>query len=242
MVAAPPGDLYTPFPRGHPIEEGFQSSEEGSDLHSPIIEVPYPPDGTFIGFITLEPLLIHMDTPPKKVRYHLGHLTLPDVTTSLVPPHYDSRYVPDVQIPGPHILETLQAPNSTPVHYDPLHHNTHHAYGLHQHSILDLDSQPARSQLPALSPPSEFNFNIPQTRLSEPQLTVAHVLPPSTSSRATNTMSSTTGDRKQQQITASVKASTSATGSNPGSTRPPRREASTTVIACRQWCASFVHL
>lgn len=47
MVAAPPGDLYTSFPRGPQIEEGFQSSEEGSDLHSPIIEVPYPPpDGT----------------------------------------------------------------------------------------------------------------------------------------------------------------------------------------------------
>lgn len=43
MVAAPTGDLY--FPRGPVTEEGFQSSEEGSDLHSPIFEVPYPQEG-----------------------------------------------------------------------------------------------------------------------------------------------------------------------------------------------------
>lgn len=67
MVAAPPGDLYTPFPRGHPIEEGFQSSEDGSDLHSPIIEAPYPPpDGTLIVSINSLLELIHMDTSYKK--------------------------------------------------------------------------------------------------------------------------------------------------------------------------------
>lgn len=182
-----------------------------------------------------------MDTLPKKVRYHLGHLTLPGVTTSLVPPPYDARYpIHDlsIQIPDPHILETLQVPSSTTIHYDPIPHNTHPDYGLQQHSILHMGSQSGRLQLPALSPPSEFNFNIPQTRLSEPQLNVSHVLPSPTTSRTTNTMPSTSGDRKQQQITTSGKGTASGAGSNAGSTRPPRREASTTVIACRQWCAS----
>lgn len=45
MVAAPTGDLYAHFPRAPVTEEGFQSSEEGSDLHSPIFEVPYPHEG-----------------------------------------------------------------------------------------------------------------------------------------------------------------------------------------------------
>lgn len=170
---------------------------------------------------------------------------LPDVTTSLGPPSYDARYPGSglsVQIPVPHLLETLQGPNST-VHYEPLPPNAHPSYGMHHHHpLLDMEAQPARAHLPALSPPSEFNFNIPQTRLSEPQLTVAHVLPPSTSSRIPNTMASATGDRKQQHINAPVKGTPSAPGSNAGSTRPPRREASTTVIACRQWCASFASL
>lgn len=47
MVTALHGDLYIPFPHSQLIEEGFQSSEEGSDLQSPIFEVPYPQDGAF---------------------------------------------------------------------------------------------------------------------------------------------------------------------------------------------------
>lgn len=47
MVASSNGDLYTPFPHMSGIEEGVQSSEEGSDLHSPIFEASYATqDGT----------------------------------------------------------------------------------------------------------------------------------------------------------------------------------------------------
>ncbi|OBZ70696.1 hypothetical protein A0H81_09310 [Grifola frondosa] len=52
-----------PFPHMPAIEEGFQSSEEGSDLHSPIFEAPYTNDP----------------------RYHLGHLNFHDVATHLLP-------------------------------------------------------------------------------------------------------------------------------------------------------------
>lgn len=48
MVASSNGDLYTPFPHMPVIEEGVQSSEEGSDLHSPVFEASYAtPDGTY---------------------------------------------------------------------------------------------------------------------------------------------------------------------------------------------------
>lgn len=47
MVAAANAELYTPFPPSLVIEDGVQSSEEGStsDIHSPIFESAYPQDG-----------------------------------------------------------------------------------------------------------------------------------------------------------------------------------------------------
>lgn len=44
MVAAANAELYTPFPPSLVIEDGIQSSEEGStsDIHSPIFEPAYP--------------------------------------------------------------------------------------------------------------------------------------------------------------------------------------------------------
>ena len=47
MVASAGTDLYNPFPPNLVIEDGVQSSEEGSnsDIHSPVFDVPYPPEG-----------------------------------------------------------------------------------------------------------------------------------------------------------------------------------------------------
>ncbi|KAI0319115.1 hypothetical protein OF83DRAFT_1170514 [Amylostereum chailletii] len=43
MVASVNKDLYTPFPKPFIPDEGFHSSEDGSDLHSPVFEQqPYP--------------------------------------------------------------------------------------------------------------------------------------------------------------------------------------------------------
>ena len=48
MVASSNGDLFTPLPHMTVMEEGIQSSEEGSDLHSPVFEPSYAtPDGTY---------------------------------------------------------------------------------------------------------------------------------------------------------------------------------------------------
>ncbi|KAI0074422.1 hypothetical protein K474DRAFT_1601483 [Panus rudis PR-1116 ss-1] len=214
MVAAPSGDLYAPFPRSQTIEEGFQSSEEGSDLHSPVFEVPYPQD----------------------VRYHLGHLTVPDVaTTSFIPPSsFDARYAVQeltVQIPDAHLLETLQHPNSTAVqHLLPPSHS-HSEYGLQQPPMLHMDPQPGRLQVPNISPVDEFAFNLPQTSLPEPHLSLSHEPLSSTSSRARLSMPS---PEQKHQISPSTRKAAPASGGNATPSRPPRREASSTVIACRQ--------
>lgn len=46
MVVARNAEVYTPFDHSIVVEDpGVQSSEEGSDLHSPTFEVPVPQDG-----------------------------------------------------------------------------------------------------------------------------------------------------------------------------------------------------
>ena len=59
------GDIYHPFHRTTVVEEGFQSSEEGSDLHSPIFEGPYPQEGAYT--LSVRSLyMIHMPFLTKK--------------------------------------------------------------------------------------------------------------------------------------------------------------------------------
>ncbi|KAH8107663.1 hypothetical protein BXZ70DRAFT_1013538 [Cristinia sonorae] len=214
MVAAPTGDLY--FPRGPVTEEGFQSSEEGSDLHSPIFEDPYPP----------------------VVRYHLGHqISLPDVHASSLVPPYDARYpIHDinVQIPDQHLIGPLQVPSPPSLHIHQQPHPPHSDYGLHHHGLLDLTPhQSGRHDLSTLSPPDNFSYNLPQTRLPEPQLNLSHEPPHPTSTRRTQSIAPI--DTKQRIVPAtSAKGAAPSPSSNAAPTRPPRREASTAVIACRQ--------
>ena len=66
MVAAANADLYTPFPPSLVIEDGVQSSEEGStsDIHSPIFEAAYPQDGkhSLLASSVRDGLVTHMTT------------------------------------------------------------------------------------------------------------------------------------------------------------------------------------
>ena len=50
MVSSVGNELYSPYPPNLAIEDGVQSSEEGStsDVHSPVFEVPFPADGRLI--------------------------------------------------------------------------------------------------------------------------------------------------------------------------------------------------
>ena len=45
MVASTNADIYSPFHQPMINEDGPQSSEEGSGLHSPVFGAPYPTHG-----------------------------------------------------------------------------------------------------------------------------------------------------------------------------------------------------
>lgn len=181
-------------------------------------------------------LSVHMAFARKKVRYHLGHhISLPDVHPSLVPP-FDARYpIHDlnVQIPEPHLIgTTLQVPSPTSIHH--VHQHPQPDFGLQQHSLLDIaPHHSSRHDLASLSPPDSFSFNLPQSRLPEPHMNLSHEPHPPASSRRTHSIAPI--DTKQRALPATSTKGSAPSSSNPAPTRPPRREASTAVIACRQW-------
>lgn len=180
-------------------------------------------------------LKIHMAVDHKKVRYHLGHhISLPDVHSSLVPP-FDARYpIHDlsVQIPEQHLIGSIQVPSPTSLHAHQQPHPPQPDFGMQQHSLLDLaPHHSGRHDLSTLSPPEAFSFNLPQTRLSESQLILSHE--PHPSSRRTHSIAPI--DTKQRLMPATSTKGSALSSSNATPTRPPRREASTAVIACRQW-------
>lgn len=186
-------------------------------------------------------LIIHMDINHKKVRYHLGHhISLPDVHSSPLVPSYDARYpIHDinVQIPEQQLLGPLQVPSPTSLHVHQQPHPAQSDYGLHHHGLLDLAPQHSgRHDLSTLGPSDTFSFNLSPTSIPESQFHLSHEQPPHpTSSRRTHAIAPI--DTKQRPTPAnSTKGIASPPSSNAAPTRPPRREASTAVIACRQWC------
>ncbi|KAI0338268.1 hypothetical protein BDW22DRAFT_1415626 [Trametopsis cervina] len=221
MVAAAAIDLYTPFPTNLTIEDGVQSSEEGStsDIHSPVFEVPYPAD----------------------VRYHLNHqLHVPDASTPLVPAPFDARYSTQhdlsIQPPAPHLLGTLQPPGSATMQQMLPH--SHVDYTRIHHPVLDLNigSPPLVHNPNTLSPAEEYSFNLPQSRFHEQQQLRASYAAPPSSAPGSIIMSSYEQKPQPPQRASPSGKSNMAGSSSPGPAGPsrPRREASTVVIACRQ--------
>ena len=95
MVASSNGDLYTPFPHMSVMEEGVQSSEEGSDLHSPIFEASYAtPDGTYT-LSRCSAYRVHMSFLRKKP----GIITLATSTTMFLTSSYRPRRPLTLAIP-----------------------------------------------------------------------------------------------------------------------------------------------
>ncbi|OCH89059.1 hypothetical protein OBBRIDRAFT_733272 [Obba rivulosa] len=211
MVAAAHGGLYPPYPRVPIFEEGFQSSEEGSDLHSPTFEAPYP----------------------QEVRYHLANLDFPpNVSTNLLPTPFDARYTApgiNAQVRDPNLLDTVQIPSSAPVHHLPQPQCT---LGLHEQQMLELGGPSARLQSASLSPPANYSFNLPQNRLPDPGSRITQDQPPVYPPRGAIGLTST--EHKSQPAQSSPSERSASSANNGSSTRPPRREASNVVIACRQ--------
>ncbi|EMD33836.1 hypothetical protein CERSUDRAFT_117900 [Gelatoporia subvermispora B] len=211
MVATAHGGLYAPYSRMPVFEEGFQSSEEGSDLHSPTFEAPYP----------------------QEVRYHLANIDFPpDVATNLLPTPFDARYTApglNTHVRDSHLLETIQMPSSATGHHL---HQPQSTLGLHEQQMLELGGSSARLQSASLSPPASYAFNLPQNRLPGPQSRLAQDQHLSYSPRGAIGLSST--EQKAQPAQPSSSERDTSSPQNGSSTRPPRREASNVVIACRQ--------
>ncbi|PIL36283.1 transcription factor [Ganoderma sinense ZZ0214-1] len=220
MVASSNGDLYTPFPHMPIIEEGVQSSEEGSDLHSPIFDAPYA-------------------TPD--ARYHLDHYAYSDVSTQLLPPPtsaFDARYSAPTVDPhsrDPHILETLQVPSPTTIHHHLPPSHPLPDLALHGHPMLDLGISSSRFHPAVMNAATEYSMHLSQpSRIPEQQVRLSGDAVQSFPSRQPTTMIVAESKPQISLPSAAGPVRSNPSGSNPASTRPPRREASTVVIACRQ--------
>ncbi|TFY79931.1 hypothetical protein EWM64_g4083 [Hericium alpestre] len=100
MVASVNDELYTPFPRITHIDEGFQSSEEGSELHSPIFEQP---------FLHLSPAARYQGIDPA----HLPN-TNNLITSSF---QHDQFFDPDLR-DGAHMIDGLPGISLSPYNTD----------------------------------------------------------------------------------------------------------------------------
>ncbi len=147
----------------------------------------------------------------------------------------------NIHSPPPHLLGTLQVPSPTAMqHLLPLPHS-HVPYTRAQHPVLDLGMEPpstVRSPT-ALSPAEEYSFNLPPNGLPEQHMPRAtYSAMPSTTQ---GPIVMTPPDQKSQPpLRASPSGKSNAAGSSPATSSQagpsrPRREASTVVIACRQW-------
>ncbi|KAH9949097.1 hypothetical protein B0H21DRAFT_169579 [Amylocystis lapponica] len=209
MVASTNGDLYIPFSRLPTMEEGFQSSEDGSELHSPSYEGSYPPDA----------------------RYTFGQLDFHDIPPALLPTAFDGRFntpTGNAQPRDPHMLQTLQIPSSAAVQDLPPH--LHPELVLHPHPIVDLSGQSTCLQSSTLGP-ADYAFDMRHSRPSDQHLRISHDPRPVYTSRHSTMIS----DVHTPEI--SLPSSIGKSGGSESSATSPRsirRETSTVVIACRQ--------
>ncbi|KAL0957013.1 hypothetical protein HGRIS_003114 [Hohenbuehelia grisea] len=210
MVASVNSDLYAPFPAAMVLEEGPQSSEEGSGLHSPVFGPPFGP--------------LHGDS---SIRYQHDH---PDVQHAAVilAAQFDYTAPPLNMQQAPLLNTHLEIPNPGAHHDHAIYPST---FSLSRNQLgLDLPTQSTdKSRLPPLGHTSggavEFNFTPSQRRLPggqshDPSLT-----------RVTGNMPgmSIDGDHR---VSASAPSSERAESSAPK--RESRKESSSVVIACRQ--------
>ncbi|KAJ8501742.1 hypothetical protein ONZ45_g12033 [Pleurotus djamor] len=214
MVASVNSDLYTPFlPQGMILDEGPQSSEEGSGLHSPVFGVPFATP--------------HGDN---NVRYQPDRSDVHHAP-AIVSAQYD--YSPPtlaIQQQTP-LLASLQAPTNGAQHHVTYTSN----FSLSRNHLglnLPIQSGTEKSRLPP--PPvhagdivGDHNLSPSQRRLPGSQSHDQSLprLPGNTPGMTLD------GDHKAPAPSAE-RTEPSAATKNP--TRESRKESSTLVIACRQ--------
>ncbi|KAI0291612.1 hypothetical protein B0F90DRAFT_1671449, partial [Multifurca ochricompacta] len=211
MVTSSIHEQYTPFPYPRPIPleyyEGFQSSEEESELH-------YPPfEQQFTAFLPMEP----------------SDSLLP--RDSLIAPSYNSQYYIQSQGFGaPHHGYPKEPPNTAISYNAPVELRTQSFTS----SAYELAMPHC---FPSLMNPALNRFTSVDAHSSTPQINPSHFNPshpPASESTPIPQPPSTTSADAVDTSTSSIVAGT-ADGSFPSSLRAgPARNISSGVIACRQ--------
>lgn len=102
--------------------------------------------------------------------------------------------------------------------------------------MLDLGIPSSRFHPAVMNPVAEYSMHLSQhSRIPEQQVRLSGDSVQSFPSRQPTTMIVAESKPQISLPSAAGPVRNTSSGSNPASTRPPRREASTVVIACRQW-------
>jgi hypothetical protein len=212
MVMSGNADLYSPFPQGMALEEGPQSSEEGSGLHSPIFGAPFPsPHGN----------------SSRHNRYNQDHLDVHRAAGILSSAEFG--YNPLLNVQPPLLQHSLEVPDPDAHHHQVSYRSE---LTLTARNQLGLDFTPHVPTVSRLPPPpahsvsDDYSFPSASDRsLSGGQSHDPAYFPsgnPSGMPMDANNRLSSTSERVD------------CSSSPQASPREQRKETSVVVIACRQ--------
>ncbi|KAF9552718.1 hypothetical protein CPC08DRAFT_714372 [Agrocybe pediades] len=205
MVASTNADLYPPFQQTMLPEEGPQSSEDGSGLHSPVFGAPYPTHGD-------------------SFRYHHESLDIHSSTAPMLAPQYDYSQLDNSLVPN----SSSARHASFSSHHYPLPPRNHLALDYAHPAPLPP------SVNPRISPATQsIDFRYAERRLpggsSHESYNRPSGNPPSLPIEAdhrTPLVSSSAAPAPTENTPAAAESSTASRGT--------RKEVSSVVIACRQ--------
>lgn len=222
MVASADADIYSPFQPPMISEDGPQSSEEGSGLHSPVFGAPYPTHNDSCKFLVVIVLIQSMSYLlfVNKVRYQHNQLDIQH-SASMMMPQYDYGHTLNTQ-QLPMLHTTLQPPSSNSRHVT----FSHYTVPNRNHIGADFSPQPSRIPSSSHAAPVEFRYP-PERRLPAA---------PSHEHSYTRTGISMDSDHRSSVLPSSAHSETSPPAAE-SSTSPKDapKETSSVVIACRQW-------
>uniref|UniRef100_A0A8H7Y1S2 Zn(2)-C6 fungal-type domain-containing protein n=1 Tax=Psilocybe cubensis TaxID=181762 RepID=A0A8H7Y1S2_PSICU len=208
MVSSANADPYSPFQQTMVPEEGPQSSEEGSGLHSPVFGAPYTTHGD-------------------SFRYQHDQLDVHH-SAAMIPPQYD--YTLNAQQPP--ILDTLELPNSSARHVT---FPSHYTVPPRNHIGIDFSAQsPVNSRIPPAvhgGPPVDYRYSPTTERRLPGGSSHDHSYNRPSGNPSLLPMES---DHRASLVPTAARSDTSPTAEASTSSRETRKEISSVVIACRQ--------
>ncbi|KAH7888914.1 hypothetical protein F5I97DRAFT_1802765 [Phlebopus sp. FC_14] len=216
MLTGSTSDVYSPFPLGIVVEDGPQSSEDGSGLHSPIIGAPFPH--------------IHGD-----IRYHNDQLDIHNAAGVLASQFDYASFNAQPSHGPPHYLPSLDLPSNFSGNYSYSHHyppppRNHLGLDIPSHSFSNTRLPPPLPQGGPISlgyqPPlhRRYSGDISRDQSYTPPAQTPSIPVPAEPDQRTTTPRRDSAPPKSQPPPPPTSASQD----------PPRRESSNTVIACRQ--------